>query len=311
MQRPTTKHHSQGMLRLGPVMLALFVLIWVGGCNSLFFQPDQIEYLRPHQFGLWHEEVRFTSSDGTSLHGWFLPARGRALGTVVHFHGNGANISNHLPQVGWLPAQGYHVFTFDYRGYGLSDGDPEREAVVQDGVAALEYVRGRKDVDPKRMVVWGQSLGGAVAVASLARAGAEGVHLLVLEASFASYREIVRTIMDRSWVTWVFQYPVSRFFVSDAFSPRDEFAALADVPLLVVHSQRDPVVPFENGQALHDTFPGADKAFWAIPSTQHLGHFTMGGSHGRKLLDYMQAKLPPLPPEGFRFRTGSTPTHPR
>ncbi|NIR98021.1 MAG: alpha/beta hydrolase, partial [Gammaproteobacteria bacterium] len=81
---------------------------------GVFFQPNRIRYYLPDAFDLQSEDVFFESTDGTPLTGWFLPAQGPPRGTVVFFHGNAANISNHLVVVRWLPAAGYAVFIFDY-----------------------------------------------------------------------------------------------------------------------------------------------------------------------------------------------------
>ncbi|HEX7926650.1 MAG TPA: alpha/beta hydrolase, partial [bacterium] len=118
-------------MRAGLLLGLLMTLI---SCDGIFFQPDSERYLTPEQYGLWHEPVRFRSQDGTVLAGWFLPAQtpGRApLGTVIHFHGNAANISNHLYAVRWLPKAGYNVLLFDYRGYGDSAGSPTRAGVIE------------------------------------------------------------------------------------------------------------------------------------------------------------------------------------
>ena len=88
-----------------------------------------------------------TAPDGSKLHAWFLPAQGRAKGTVLHLHGNAANVSNHLPLVAWLPPRGFNVLTLDYRGFGRSQGTPSLDGVVDDAAAALEYLRTRTGVD--------------------------------------------------------------------------------------------------------------------------------------------------------------------
>ncbi len=266
----------------------------LGACDTLLFQPDQRLYLTPEQYGLWHEQVFFDSEDGTHLSGWFLPARGRALGTVVHFHGNAANITNHLYAVRWLPYAGYNVFMFDYRGYGRSEGSPEREGAVQDGVAAIRYVRQRTDVDPERLVLFGQSLGGAIGLSALARAGTEGFRAMVIEASFVSYREVVRLFLNRGWLTWPFQYPVAYLLFSDRLSPRDDLAALQRLPLLVVHGDADQVIPIEAGRKLFEAFPGVDKAFWPIPGAGHIEAFSPPASPWREpLLQWLAKKLGP------------------
>ena len=266
----------------------------LGSCDHLFFQPDRHLYLTPEQFGLWHEQVSFDSADGTHLSGWFLPARGQALGTVIHFHGNAANITNHLYAVRWLPYFGYNVFLFDYRGYGRSDGSPDRDGAIQDGVAAIRTVRQRADVDPQRLVLFGQSLGGAIGLSALARAGTEGFRAIVIESSFVSYREAVRLILDRGWLTWPFQYPVAYGLFSDSLSPRKDLPALAALPLLVVHGDADRVIPMQAGQQLFDAFPGTDKAFWPIPGADHIEAFSPPGSPWREpLLQWLAKRLEP------------------
>ncbi len=281
--------------RLRPTLALTLMLISpliLGACDSLFYQPDSKLYWAPEQFGLWYEEVRFSAADGTRLAGWFLPAKGKALGTVVHFHGNAANISNHLYAVRWLPHAGYNVFLFDYRGYGESQGRATREGMLQDGVAAIETVRKRPDVDPQRLVILGQSLGGAIAIGALARAGTEGVKALVIEGGFASYREVVRLILKRSWISWPFQYPVAYLLFSDQFSPLDDLPRIASVPLLAVHGMADQTVPIEEGRHLFEAFPGSDKAFWPIPAAQHMEVFGPPGSPWREqLLQWMEKKL--------------------
>jgi hypothetical protein len=277
-----------------PARLALSALIplMLISCDRLIFQPDRLRYLTPEQYGLWHETVRFRSADGTILNGWFLPARGRVLGTVVHFHGNAANITNHLYEVRWLPEAGYAVLMFDYRGYGDSAGSASRAGAVADGVAALQYVRGRKDVDPQRLVVFGQSLGGALAISALERAGTEGVRALVVEGAFLSYRDVVRRIVADGWLTWIFQYPVAYGFFSDEYSPADSLKALSAVPLLVIHGEADRTIPIGAGRALYDAFPGPEKEFWSIPGAGHLEVFGAPGSPWRdRLLAYLGKRL--------------------
>jgi len=277
-------------------LLALAVLLALGGCNSLFYHPDQRIYFSPAQFGLWHEEVSFRSADGTRLRGWFLPARPPVKGTVVHFHGNAANITNHVVAVRWLPLRGYSVFTFDYRGYGESEGSPSRAGVLADGVAAIDHVRGRRDVDPDKLIVFGQSLGGAVAIGALARAGTRGVKALVVEGAFASYRETVRLLLDAGWLTWPFQYPLAYGLFSDDLRPADDLPRLAEVPLLVVHGTHDRTVLPENGRQLYVAFPGRDKTLWEVPGAAHMGIF--GPAYGPwrdRLLDYLDAKVGAAP----------------
>ena len=272
--------------------LVLLLTMWLAGCNGMFFQPDSRLYVTPDQLNLYHEEVEFRSADGTWITGWFLPGQRPVHGTVIHFHGNAANISNHIMAVRWLPPAGYSVLIFDYRGYGASEGSPSREGAIADGAAAINYARERKGVDRSRLIVYGQSLGGALAVNALAAAGSEGVQALVLEGSFASYRELVRLKMNDTWFLWPFQYPVAYGLFSDGMSPTEALPKLADVPLLVVHGESDRTVPFEAGRQLFDAFPGEDKRIWAIPKARHMKIFHQLGSPWRdKLLEYLDARV--------------------
>ena len=274
--------------------LAVAAGLALGGCNSLFFQPNRILYYLPERFDLAAEDVFFDSTDGTPLTAWFLPARGTPRGTIVYFHGNGANISNHLAFVRWLPPAGYAVFLFDYRGYGVSGGEPSRAGVIQDGIAALAWVRARPDVDAQRLVVFAQSLGGAVAIGALARSGTQGVRALVIEGGFGSYREEARRFMNEHWFTWPFQYPAAWLLVSDELRPFDDLPRLAGVPLLLIASTGDRTVPIANGRDLYAAFPGADKTFWEVPELPHVLTFLPTDSPWRaRLLRYLDEKLGP------------------
>ena len=279
--------------RLALVTILLLVLMGLSGCNNVFFQPDNRLYFLPQRFGLWHEEVGFNSADGTRLFGWFLPGKPPLKGTVIHFHGNAANISNHLYAVRWMPPQGYSVFLFDYRGYGRSEGSANRLGAIEDGAAAIQYVRGRSDVDPNRLFIYGQSLGGALAVSALTRAGAEGVRALVVEGTFSSYQDLVRMKMDDSWVTWLFQYPVAYGLFTDSYAPYLDLPALSAVPLLVIHGERDGTVPYRAGVQFYKAFPGEERQFMSVPYADHMRIFNAENSPWRpKLLGYLESRLP-------------------
>ena len=184
------------------------------------------------------------------------------------------------------------MLLFDYRGYGASQGSPSREGAIADGVAAINYARRRKGVNPSRLIIYGQSLGGALAVNALAAAGNKGVQALVLEGAFASYREVVRLKMNDSWISWPFQYPVAYGLFSDSMSPEEALPKLADVPLLVVHGEADRTVPLEAGRQLFEAFPGKHKKLWVIPKARHMKIFQEFGSPWRdKLLEYLDARV--------------------
>lgn len=107
------------MSRFLIMIFCVLVVIGQTGCvNKYFYYPTAQVYQTPNQIGLPHEVVTFQSADGTKLSGWFIPAVGKPLGTVIHFHGNAQNMTAHFSFVDWLPGSGFNLFVFDYRGHG-------------------------------------------------------------------------------------------------------------------------------------------------------------------------------------------------
>ena len=280
-------HVAAGLTRAAALLMGLFL----GGCNHLFYYPDRVAYSRAEDVGA--EEVWFSAEDGTRLHGWFLPARGfrperaERRGTVVHFHGNAQNLTSHVELVSWLPAEGYDVLAFDYRGYGRSEGQPEREGLVADGAAALAYVRSRPDVDRERVLTLGQSLGGAVSLATVGEGPPGLVRGVAVDSTFSSYKRMGNRALGGSWLT----YPLAWLLVSGDHDPRDALDRLPPTPLLVVHGQADEVVPFEEGERLFE-LASEPKRFVAVPGARHLeALMTVPGR--RALVEFFDACVAP------------------
>lgn len=248
-------------VRLAAVVLVLTGIALTPGCNSVFYQPDAHRY-RALPPGV--EDVWFASADGTRLHGWFLPAQGKAKGTVVHMHGNAQNLTSHVDFVAWLPAQGFQLFVFDYRGYGASAGSPSRAGTVEDACAALGYVRSRADVDPACVVVFGQSLGGAIATAALGELGTNGVRGLAVDSTFGSYIAMGNSVLGGTFLTWPFAW----LLLSDAHAPERSIAKIAPVPILFLHSTQDSIVPLAEGRRLFAA-AGEPKTFVELSEPGH------------------------------------------
>ncbi|KKO34267.1 hypothetical protein XA41_09405, partial [Escherichia coli] len=147
----------------------LFILFVVAFCVYLvprvainfFYYPDDKIY-GPDPWSA--ESVEFTAKDGTRLQGWFIPSStgpaDNAIATIIHAHGNAGNMSAHWPLVSWLPERNFNVFMFDYRGFGKSKGTPSQAGLLDDTQSAINVVRHRSDVNPQRLVLFGQSIGG-------------------------------------------------------------------------------------------------------------------------------------------------------
>jgi hypothetical protein len=266
-------------LALAVALIALLALLLAGCVERMFFYPDSAQYTTPARFGLQHEDVFIATADGVRLHGWWLPAKGPARGTVLHLHGNAANVSNHLPLVAWLPGTGFNVLMLDYRGFGRSQGRPTLAGVVDDAAAALAHLRSRPDVDGERLIVLGQSLGGATALRLLARDG-DGVRLAVIEASFASYRGIARDAALRSVVLAPFLPAALPALPPSRDDPVTALAAMR-VPLLIVHGTADEVIPFSHGEQLAAAARNAE--FIRVDGASHLEPLTRADVQQRVL----------------------------
>ena len=267
------------------------MLLLLSGCNHLFYHPDYEIRATPKALNIPYKEQRLKLDEDTSLHVWHMSAGVNSHGTVIHFHGNAENMTTHFLFVSWLVKHGYDVVTFDYRGYGQSSGIPTREGLVQDGAAVINWLRKLKKsgTASKDIFIFGQSLGGAVAIPAVIAAGQENIRAVVVDSTFASYREITRDRLGTFFLTWPLQYPLS-YLVSDDLSPVDHVKQL-DAPLLVVHGIRDHVVPIEFGRRLFNEARPERREFWEVELSGHTsGFFAESTPYKPRLTDYLCKK---------------------
>ena len=250
--------------------LALVALVLaLSACTPVFFQPTGTIYSSPGIYGIDYQPVEFRAADGTALFAWFMPARGEAHGTVLYLHGNAQNISAHFANVAWMPAAGFNVLTFDYRGYGGSQGRPTLAGVQLDIDAAMRLLIERPDVDADRIIVFGQSLGGALAIYYVAHSEYRShIRAVVADSAFADYRRVAREKMADFFVTWPLQW-LPEYTVDNDYAPRGAVAAIAPIPLLLIHGERDSIVPPHHSKLLYDAAQ-EPKAYWEIPDRGHI-----------------------------------------
>lgn len=205
--------------------------------NALLYVPTRPITATPADRGLTYEDVSIPTEDGEILHGWWIPATTQPpAGHVLFFHGNAGNMSRRVADAEVLVAQGLDVLMFDYRGYGRSTGRPSEQGTYRDARAALRALRLRPGVRENRILYLGESLGGAIALALAGEIPPAG---LVLRSTFTNIVEMARL-----------RYPMfPRFIVPDAYPSLRRIAAL-ECPVLIVHGDRDELIPLRHGQAL-------------------------------------------------------------
>ena len=246
-------------------MLTLFL---AGGCvgamesRFVFFPGKRVEET-PRDRGLVYEEIYFKTTDGLRLNGWWIPGTGSPL-TLLWFHGNGGNISHRLDNITLRhDLLGTNIFIFDYREYGRSEGRASEEGTYRDGDAAIQYLHGRKDIDPTKIVFLGESLGSAVAVEMATR---HGCAALVLESPFLSIPEMAKVSLPFLPISSLLQTKY------DTLSKIGQVGA----PLLIVHGENDEIVPFQHGQRLFEAAK-EPKEFYSIKRARHNDLYLIGG----------------------------------
>lgn len=252
--------------------------------NDWFYFPTHDEPATPGTWGFKYETVNFAAADGTQLHGWFIPGRSgktQAKATVVFSHGNAGAIGHHLGFVMWFAEAGYNVLMYDYRGFGKSAGWATRRGVINDAKAAFAYAGKRIDVDARRLISYGHSLGGATSVTALGETRVAGLRAVVVDGAFASYKTMARIVAGQ----------LGADLVSDDLSPRDFIAKLSPVPLLVVHGTRDEVVPVAQGRELYQN-AREPKTLFEVKTGRHGDSLARDhGAFRKRTLAWLEAAL--------------------
>jgi len=238
--------------------LALVALLYLAQRSLLYF-PDP-RRLDPVAAGLRQaEEVMLQSADGVRVSAWHVPAR-EGIPVVIYFQGNGGGLDLRADRFRKLTADGTGLLALNYRGYGGSGGSPSEAGIILDAKAAYDFAAERYGAD--RIVLWGESLGTGVAVAVAAE---RPVARMILESPYTSIAEVAASIY---WFV-----PV-RYLIKDSFRS-DERIAKVTVPVLVVHGERDSIVPIRFGQRLYELIRGP-KQFIRLPIAGHNDHESYG-----------------------------------
>jgi pimeloyl-ACP methyl ester carboxylesterase len=264
---PEKLHPPRKRRTLAKICLALSLLALFGcgfGTRFIFSSTTDVRST-PAKDGLAFRDVWFSSADGVRLHGWYVPGeKGRPL--VVFFHGDAANISYRVGNLLFLHRLGLPVFIFDYRGFGSSQGEALHENdLYQDARGALAWLKSI-GWSPSRMVFYGRSLGSAVALQMAIESPPKG---LILECPFTSLPAIAREMTPVTYGLFGWWSIDARF---------DNLAKIPHLrcPVLIIHGDRDRIIPWSMGKALFDKAP-SPKTFLTVHGAGHSNAFKVGG----------------------------------
>ena len=258
------------LLRIGSLALCC-ALLFFSGCSlspvarfsplaglerSLIYQPADESVGNWNPDGLQQENASFASEDGKNLHGWFVP-HPQPTAVALLLHGNAGNITSRAETLKGLNRQyAMSVMTFDYRGYGRSEGNPDEQGILKDARAARAWLAKRTGVSEKDILIMGRSLGGAVAIDLAAKDGARG---LVLASTFTSLPDVAN-----SHFKWLPTNLLMTQRLNSITKIKDYHG-----PLLHCHGTADRVVPFEQGQKLFEAAGSTQKQFVALEGKGH------------------------------------------
>ncbi len=225
------------LIGLGAVYLSIMLVMFIFQ-KHLVFHPSKNIHSTPGDLGLTYEDVEIETEDGVKLHGWFIPVDGEER-TIILFHGNAGNISNRIYLLNSLQELKANILIIDYRGYGQSEGSPDEEGLYADGRAAWNYVTENRQVDSKKIILFGRSLGSAIAI-KLATERTAGA--LILDAPFTSGANLGADIYPWLPVRMLMKYEFSN----------DERIRNLNIPVLIAHSRTDRVIPYSHGEKLFE-----------------------------------------------------------
>lgn len=258
----------------------LFLMIFE---KQLIYYPAKEVEVTPKALGLSFDDVTLDVEPGVKIHGWFIKgSKEPPTATILFSHGNAGNIADRLDRVLSWRDLGADFLLYDYRGFGRSTGSPDEAGTYLDGRAAYDYLVRTRGVDPKRLVLMGESLGCAISIQLALDRPAAG---LILEAPFASIPHMASAI---------YPFLPAKFFVRTRYDNLEKIPLLK-MPLLVVQGTRDEVIPVAQGKMVFDAAVSA-KHYLAIDGANHNDVYVIGGTRYKTALaDFFGRTVPSAP----------------
>ena len=234
--------------------------------------------------GLPLEDVPLVTSDGVRLHAWYVDVPG-SRATVLWCHGNAGNVIDRLDQLATWRRRELSVLLIDYRGYGRSGGQPSEAGLYRDAMEGYNYLIHTRRIPPKRIILYGQSLGAAVIGDVATHRPAAG---LILETPFPSIRAMVRAYYGAMPMHWLLE---ARYDLASRL-------AYVRMPVLVIHGDRDSIVPLALGQQVFDA-AREPKEFYLVAGADHNNVEAVGGlAYGERVMTFVRRVTPDPEPRG-------------
>lgn len=262
------------MVVFGYCLFLIFLYYYQGRMLFLPNLPSRAVERLPSAVGLAFEPVDLLTSDNVHLDGWFIPAP-ENRGVILFFHGNAGNISHRLDSLLLFHRLGFSTLIFDYRGYGRSQGSPSEAGTYRDAEAAWSYLIRERSIAPSNIILFGRSLGAAVAVH---QAAVHNPGALIVESCFTSVPDIAAELYPFLPVRWLsrLNYNVQQQL------------QMVTCPVMVVHSRDDEIIPFRHGRALYRS-ANDPKQFLELHGSHNNGFLQAGQAYTQKLDAFLSA----------------------
>jgi pimeloyl-ACP methyl ester carboxylesterase len=232
-------------------VIRILVFAYIGLAIALYFGQSNLVYMpskdvieTPETVGIKFEDIQIVTKDNVNLDAWFVPAKDDnpvGKGVILFCHGNGGNISNRLSYLPIFKDLGLSTLLFDYRGYGKSEGKPTEEGTYADVEAVWQYLTQEKQIPPQKIIIYGESLGGAIASYIAEKTtqpdGKNSAGGLVLASTFTSISDRASELYPFLPIRWLSQF---------SYNSIDRLPNIK-IPILIIHSTDDEIIPFTHG----------------------------------------------------------------
>lgn len=262
------------LIVVGTYLVCLIMIGWLQA--HLIYFPSRGYEITPQEVGLPFEEVTIPTADGLNLAAWFVPHE-RAQATVIFFHGNAGNIGDRVLSIEWLHRMGLNVLIFDYRGFGESDGSPNEQGLYKDAQAVWRYLTESRGVPGDQIILFGRSLGGAVAIELATRVSPAA---LIVESSFTRLVDVGRIHFPWLPVNWL---------LTHRYESVDKVSQIT-CPKLFIHGADDELIPIDQGRALFAA-AAEPKEFMETPGGHNDSGFTYSPDYAKRMEAWIQRVL--------------------